>query len=46
MRTREMMEEGHHFYMMATCLCVAVKADLGSILLVSHVESCHVHHLR
>lgn len=26
--------------------CVAVKVDLGSVLLVSHVESCHVHHLR
>ena len=27
-------------------LCVAVKADLGSVLLVPHVESSDVHHLR
>lgn len=25
---------------------VAVQADLGSLLLVSHVESCHLHNLR
>lgn len=27
-------------------LCVAVEADLGSVLLVPHVESRDVHHLR
>lgn len=26
--------------------CVVVKADVGSILLVSHVESCYFHYLR
>lgn len=26
--------------------CVAVQADLGSLLLVPHVEGSHVHHLR
>lgn len=31
---------------MRVCLCVAVQADLGPLLLVSHVESRHVHHLR
>lgn len=28
------------------CFVVAVQDDLGSVLLVPHVESCHVHHLR
>lgn len=26
--------------------CVVVKADVGAILLVSHVESCDFHYLR
>lgn len=33
-------------FLIFLCVFVSVKADLGSVLLVPHVESCHIDHLR